>query len=157
MFIAFLLLWIIFNGRVTLEILLIGIVLSAALFAFCCRFMGYSVKKDIGIFRILPLAFQYLLVLLMEIVKANGQTLFFVLTPRYQAEPQLIHFTSGLKSELARVVLANSITLTPGTITVGLEGSEFYVHCLDREFAEGIENSAFVELLAKMEALRGYV
>lgn len=157
MFVAFLLLWIIFNGRVTLEILLIGMVLSAALFAFCCRFLGYSVRKDARMFRLLPLAGQYLLVLLVEIVKANRQVLFFILTPRYQAEPQLIHFTSGLRSEIARVVLANSITLTPGTITVSLEGSEFYVHCLDREFAEGIEHSVFVELLEKMEAVREYV
>ena len=46
MFIVFLLLWVIFNGRVTLEILLIGTALSAALFAFCCKFMGYSVERD---------------------------------------------------------------------------------------------------------------
>lgn len=64
-----------------------------------------------------------------------------------------MHFTSDLKSGLARVILANSITLTPGTITVGLEGSDFYVHCLDREFAKGMESSVFVELLRKMEAV----
>ena len=75
------------------------------------------------------------------------------MTPRYQVEPQLVHFTSDLKSEMAKVILANSITLTPGTITVSLEGSDFYVHCLDREFAEGMEHSVFVELLEKMEAV----
>ena len=79
--------------------------------------------------------------------------LYFITTPRYQVEPQIVHFTSGLKSEFARVVLANSITLTPGTITVNLEGNEFYVHCLDKEFAEGMEQSIFVELLEKMEAI----
>ncbi|MCI8585619.1 MAG: Na+/H+ antiporter subunit E [Lachnospiraceae bacterium] len=153
MFIVFLLLWVIFNGRVTLEILLIGTALSAALFAFCCKFMGYSVERDIRMFRLLPLACQYVAILIVEILKANRQVLFFILTPRYQVEPQLVHFTSGLKSEFARVVLANSITLTPGTITVGLEGSDFYVHCLDKEFAEGMDHSVFVELLEKMEAL----
>lgn len=157
MFVAFLLLWIIFNGRVTVEILVIGTILSAVLFAFCCRFLGYSVRQDKRMFRLLPLVCRYLMVLIMEIVKANKQVLFFILTPRYEAEPQLIHFTSDLKTELARVVLANSITLTPGTITVSLEGSELYVHCLDREFAEGIECSAFVELLKRMEAVQEYV
>ena len=107
--------------------------------------------------RLLPLVFRYLLVLLTEIVKANGQVLFFILSPRYEAEPQLIHFTSGLRTEFARVILANSITLTPGTITVSLEGNDFYVHCLDKEFAEGIDSSAFVELLQKMEAVQEYV
>jgi len=92
-------------------------------------------------------------ILIVEILKANRQVLHFIVSPQYQVEPQIVHFTSGLKSEFARVVLANSITLTPGTITVSLEGSEFYVHCLDREFAEGMENSVFVKLLKKMEAL----
>ena len=147
MFVAFLLLWIIFNGRITMEILVIGTILSAALFAFCCRFLGYSMRQDIRMFRLLPLVFRYLLVLLTDIVKANG----------YEAEPQLIHFTSGLRTEFARVILANSITLTPGTITVSLEGNDFYVHCLDKEFAEGIDSSAFVELLQKMEAVQEYV
>lgn len=153
MFVVFLLLWIIFNGKMTLEILWIGMLLSAVLFAFCCRFMGYSIKKDMKMFRLLPMALQYVVILIMEILKANRQVLFFIMTPRYQVEPQLVHFTSDLKSELSRVILANSITLTPGTITVGLEGNDFYVHCLDREFAEGMENSVFVRLLEKMEAV----
>ena len=101
----------------------------------------------------IPLAFQYVIILIIEILKANRQVLYFITTPCYQVEPQIVHFTSNLKTELARVILANSITLTPGTITVKLEGNEFYVHCLDKEFAEGMENSIFVELLEKMEAV----
>lgn len=153
MFLAFLALWIIFNGKITLEILLMGIALSAALFAFCCRFMNYSIHKDWKMYRLIPMAFQYVVVLIIEILKANGQVFYFITTPRYQVEPQIVHFTSHLKTEFARVVLANSITLTPGTITVGLEGQDFYVHCLDKELAEGMESSIFVELLEKMEAV----
>ncbi len=153
MYAAFFLLWIIFNGRITLEILFIGLFLCTLLFAFCCKFMGYSVKRDIRLLRRLPLAFQYVVILIIEILKANRQVLYFITTPRYQVEPQIVHFTSSLKTPIGRVILANSITLTPGTITVGLEGNEFYVHCLDKEFAEGMENSIFVELLEKMEAV----
>lgn len=154
MFLAFLLLWIIFNGRITPEVLLTGLALSTALFAFCCKFMGYSIKKDTRIIRLLPMAFQYIVILIVEILKANRQVLHFIVSPQYQVEPQIVHFTSGLKSEFARVVLANSITLTPGTITVSLEGSEFYVHCLDKDFAEGMEDSVFVKLLEEMEAVK---
>ena len=157
MFLIFLLLWIVFNGRVTVEVLLIGLFLSAVLFAFCCRFMGYSIKNDLLMIKLLPMAAQYAVTLIIEILKANRQVLHFIMTPTYQVEPQVVHFTSGLKTEWARVVLANSITLTPGTITVGLEGNEFYVHCLDKEFAEGMETSVFVELLEKMEAVESYV
>lgn len=153
MYLAFLILWIIFNGKVTLEILLIGMVLCAALYAFCCRFMGFSVRQDLRLMKRLPMAFQYAVILIIEILKANRQVLHFIMTPRYQVEPQIVHFRSRLKTELGQVILANSITLTPGTITVGLEGNEFYVHCLDKEFAEGMEDSIFVELLEKMEAV----
>jgi multicomponent Na+:H+ antiporter subunit E len=154
MYLAFLLLWIIFNGKVTLEIVLIGIVLCAVLFAFCCKFLNYSIKRDLRMFKRLPLMIQYAAILIIEILKANRQVLHFIMTPVYEVEPQIVHFQSNLKSEAARVVLANSITLTPGTITVGLEGNDFYVHCLDKEFAEGMESSIFVELLEKMEAVK---
>ena len=58
---------------------------------------------------------------------------------------------TNLKSEVARVMLANSITLTPGTITVSLRGQELLVHCLDKSLAEGMENSEFVKLLEALE------
>lgn len=153
MYLAFLVLWIVFNGKITLEILVLGVIICSVLFAFCSKFMNYSLHRDIAIMKKLPLMFQYILILIIEVLKANSQVLHFIMTPKYQVEPQIVHFTSNLKTETARVILANSITLTPGTITVALEGNEFAVHCLDKEFAEGIENSIFAELLEKMEAV----
>ena len=47
--------------------------------------------------------------------------------------------------------LANSITLTPGTITVSLEENRYVIHCLDKSFSEGLNESSFVRLLARME------
>ena len=61
-------------------------------------------------------------------------------------------FETDLKGEAAKVVLANSITLTPGTITVTLDEDTYLVHCLDKELGEGIEASSFVERLRKMES-----
>ena len=68
-------------------------------------------------------------------------------------EPALVRFKTDLKTKQARVVLANSITLTPGTITVTLEEDEYVVHCLDKELAEGMNHSKFVELLEKLERM----
>ena len=51
----------------------------------------------------------------------------------------------------ARIALANSITLTPGTITVSLENNEFLVHALNRNMAEGLQESLFERLLKRME------
>ena len=49
------------------------------------------------------------------------------------------------------MLLANSITLTPGTITIEQREDEYTVHCLDSSFIEGIEKSTFVKLLERME------
>ena len=54
-------------------------------------------------------------------------------------------------AEAAKVALANSITLTPGTITVSLEGSNLLVHALNKDIADGLEGSIFEKLLARME------
>ena len=62
-----------------------------------------------------------------------------------------MYFDTDFKTGLARVLLANSITLTPGTITVSVEDDRFCVHCLDKELAEGMETSVFVKLLKEME------
>lgn len=147
--------WLILNGRVTAEICIFGIVIAAALFWFLCRYMDYSLKKEILIFRLLPFLIQYFWVLVKEIVKANVCVLKLILSPELWPEPALVYFDTELKTGLAKAMLADSITLTPGTITVSLEGNRFCVHCLDKELAEGMEHSVFVELLQKMESFIG--
>ncbi|MBQ8799773.1 MAG: Na+/H+ antiporter subunit E [Lachnospiraceae bacterium] len=144
-------LWLIFNGKVTLEIVLFGIVLSTLVYLFCCKFLGYNPKRELIALRLLPQGIGYFFVLVWEVVKANVTAISLVVSPKYDVEPVLITFRTDLKTDLARTVLANSITLTPGTITVELTDEEFKVHCLDKEMAEGIENSVFVRLLLKME------
>ncbi len=153
MYLIFLALWIIFNGKVTLEIVLFGLVIAAALDFFVIRFMDYRPQTTLKAIRLLPQMLLYVLVLLREIFKANIQTTRLLYSAKYEVEPLLVTFRPGLKTDTARVVLANSITLTPGTITVTLEGDEFVVHCLDKELAEGIEDSVFVTLLRRMEGM----
>lgn len=154
MYLGLLLLWIVLNGKFTLEILLFGIVICGAIYAFCCKILGFSIQQDLRFMKRIPLALQYAIILIIEILKANKQVLHFIMTPQLQVEPVIVHFHSNLKSEVAKVILANSITLTPGTITVRLEGSEYYVHCLDKDFADGMDASIFVKLLEKMEAVK---
>lgn len=151
MYILFLLMWIIFNGKVTVEILLFGLVIAALMYAFSCAFLGYSVKKDFFLLKKSLRILQYVAVLIWEIIKANAAVMHMILSPRFQTEPVIIHFKTSLKSRTARVLLANSITLTPGTITVSLEEDTYTVHCLDKSLAEGIDSSVFVRLLEKLE------
>ena len=71
MLILFFLLWVIFNGSFTLEICIFGIVISLALFAFSCKFMNHSVRKEILLYRKTFLFVRYVFLMLKEIVKAN--------------------------------------------------------------------------------------
>ena len=151
MLLLFFLAWIIFNGRITLEIVLFGVVIAALVFAFVCKFMDYSLEREVGFYKKFPFLIGYVLILLKEIVVANMQVVHLIWTRKEIVEPVIVKFKANLETELARVILANSITLTPGTITVLLEENEYTVHCLDKSLAEGIENSVFVKMLEKIE------
>lgn len=143
--------WLILNGKITVEICIFGVCISAALLFFMCRFMDYNIKHEILLVLLIPWFLRYAWVLVKEIVKANVEVLKIILSPELQPEPAIVYFDTELKTGLAKVMLANSITLTPGTITVSVEENRFCVHCLDRELAEGLEDSVFVELLQKLE------
>ena len=148
-------LWLVFNGKVTLELVLFGTVLSVAVYMFCWKFLEYSPKKELLVLRLLPQGIGYFFVLIKEIIAANRSVISLIISPQYDVEPVLVTFRTELKSDLAKTILANSITLTPGTITVELTDEMFKVHCLDKEMAEGIEDSVFVRLLMKMEKTAG--
>lgn len=151
MLIVLLMIWFIFNGKITWELTILGIFLCACIYFFMCRFMDYSVRKDLALMRRGVYALYYVGVLVAEIIKSSMQVLHLVLTDREAAEPVIVSHRTRLKTGWGRVILANSITLTPGTITVSLEGDELIVHCLDKTMAEGFDDLIFEKLLEKME------
>ena len=70
----------------------------------------------------------YLAVLIWECIKANLDVAYRVLHPAMPIKPGIVKLTLDLKSDFARAMLANSITMTPGTITVDIVGDDLYVH-----------------------------
>lgn len=151
MFILFFLIWVMFNGQLTAEIASFGVVIAGVMYWFLCKFCNYKLRYDLFLWRKAPLLIQYLFTLLWEILKANLTVFKMIYSAEYELEPAVVCFKTNLRSTFARVLLANSITLTPGTITVTLTGNEYRVHCLDKELAEGINSSVFVKLLTKIE------
>ena len=148
----FFLAWVIFNGKVTLEIVLFGILISAVLFLFACCFMDYSLEKEKVLLRKVPRIGKTLAVLLVEIIKANLAVARKIYDLKEEIHPAIIHFQAPLKSDYARVVLADCITMTPGTITGELKGNHYTVHCLDKNMGDGIDDSSFVHVLRELEA-----
>lgn len=152
MYLFLFLLWVMLNGKITLEIILFGVVISAVMLLFMCKFFDYSLKKEMLLYKITPLILSYMIILICEVVKANAGALKIIMNPKISNEPKVFTFISPVKTELGKVMLANSITLTPGTITVDISEDDVYtIHCLDPDLAEGIENSVFVEKILKIE------
>ena len=153
MLLLFFCVWIIFNGTITAEITVIGAVIVLFMFAFICRFMDYSLKQEICMYKKSICLLRYVLVLGVEIIKANMAVMRLITSNSEVVEPVMVRVHTDLRSNFCRVLLANSITLTPGTITVSLDGDEYVVHCLDRSLSEGMEDSVFVKMLEEMERI----
>lgn len=151
MFLIFLILWIIFNANFTLEILIIGLIVSAAVFAFVCKFMDYSIKKEINFYKKTGVFIKYVMHLIIEVVKANMAVVKLILTQKEEVSPVLVEFDEDIESAVARTLLANSITITPGTITANLDDKHYVVHCLDEDFADGIEENVFVGITKELD------
>ena len=79
-----------------------------------------------------------------EIVKANIAVTRILLAPRLNIAPSIVRVTPTQESDIGRVTFANSITLTPGTVTIDADGEQFIVHAIDDSFAD-------VEALADMD------
>lgn len=151
MFVLYFLLWVVLNGKWTLEIGAFGLVFAALAYAFSCKFLGYSPGLDAALLRHVVSALRYVATLIAEIVKANFAVMGMILRRNVEPEPQLVRFDVNLKRSRHLVALADSITLTPGTITVDLQDNHYLVHCLDKSLVDGLDNGAFVTMLEEME------
>ncbi len=143
--------WIILNGRITVEIAILGLIFAAMVYAFVWKFMGLTWEREKSFWKHFLWGIQYLLVLLKEIAIANLVVLKIVLSPKKKVHPVIVSFDAPVKNHILQAILADSITLTPGTITVRLYEEKFEVHCLDESMAEGINDSIFVKMLKKWE------
>ena len=151
MLILLFILWFVLNGRITLEVTLWGVGVTALIYFFLCKFTAFSVKKDIKLCRNFFLIIAYFGVLLKEIFVSNFNIVKVILRPKMTPVPEIVHIYIDIKSDFLKTMLANSITLTPGTITVDLEGNHFTVYSLDKSMIDGFENSTLVKLARKME------
>jgi multicomponent Na+:H+ antiporter subunit E len=92
----------------------------------------------------------YLFYFIWQMIKSNIDVAKRVINPKLPIKPGIVKVKTKLKTNAAKLALANSITLTPGTLTVDIVGDEFYIHWIDvgncddvhrncQEIAEGFE------------------
>ena len=145
--------WLILNGTVTVELILVGVAVSAALAWLAYRVLGLSLRADVRLLRRLPGVIFYLCYLLGQVILSNLQVMRVILSPGAQ-RPKLVWFPVSIRAELSQLTLANSITLTPGTVTVALGENRICVYALRPEMAQGLESCGFVTRLEKLEGER---
>ena len=148
-------LWIVFNSQITWELIAFGVVIALALSFFVQRFVAprLTLKNQLKLIRQLPGYARYVWLLIKEITLANLAVMRLILSDRDIVVPKLATFHTKLQTKAARVILADCITLTPGTITVHTQGDEYLVHCLDEAMEERLVNSEFEKRLLKKEAV----
>ena len=86
-----------------------------------------------------------------EIFKANIDVAKRILSPAKPISPTCFRVTASQKTVLGRVVYANAITLTPGTVTIDVRGSEFEVHALASETADDLQSGRMDQRVSKAE------
>ncbi len=133
--------WLLWSGHYTLEhtlVLAIGI-LSCAFVVYLAGRLSIVDEEGYSIHLIWSLAL-YIPWLIWAIIKANIDVAKRILNPRLPIAPRIVRVTGTQKTDLCRVIFANSITLTPGTVSLDLDEEDIVVHALTKEAADDVQS-----------------
>jgi len=137
--------WLTLSGHYTPLYIGLGLV-SAAVVTWLNR--RDEIVSDVV--RALPGLVRYAPWLLWQIVQSNLQVARLVLDPRLPIDPVVVRVRTVMRQDLAVATLANSITLTPGTVAVDLEDGELVVHALTRDTAAAVAEGEMARRVARV-------
>jgi multicomponent Na+:H+ antiporter subunit E len=148
-FVALFVFWLLLSGYFTAFLVAAGVGSALAVVLFARRMEvvdreGHPIDVSPGVLTYWPW-------LGWEIVKSGWQVSKAILHPRLPISPTLVRFKPSQRSVVGLVTHANSITLTPGTITIEASEGEFFVHALTRSAAEGCVDSEMDRRVAALE------
>ena len=141
--------WLLLSGHYTP--LLIGFGMGS-----CALTVYIAMRMDVADHEGVPIDWGgrfllYLPWLLKEILVANLRVAKVILSPSLPISPIMVVFQSTQRTDLGRVLYANSITLTPGTITTGVEGDQLEIHALTWQDVDGREEDEMDRLVSMVE------
>ena len=152
LFVALCVGWILWSGY--FKPLLLGLGLASAL---VCTYLAMRMRRADGEgsqFKILQHVHQlatYWPWLLLEIAKSNVEVAKIILSGKMNIDPVMIRLKTGQATEMGQVIYGNSITLTPGTITVDIEDGELLVHALTQSGADGLHEGEMDRRITALE------
>ena len=133
--------WIVFSGKFDLFHLSLGVIASLLVTNFSGDFFWGDKSSRFRLrLGFIPNFIGYNIWLIAEIFRANLHVFRLAFHPKVREviEPQIFQFQTSLKSDFARFVLGNSITLTPGTVTLKIEGDIFTIHAISDQAAASL-------------------
>lgn len=145
--------WFLLSGQMDPLLLSLGVI-SSLLVAMWSHdiFLGKAAIGP-GLARIFRLV-RYSPWLFWQIVLANYYLIYLTLHPKLPIDPQFIELDTDYKTDMGVVTLANSITLTPGTVTIEANYNKFLVHCIDLNAAGSLLSG---EMQARVKEVEGDV
>ena len=149
LFIHLAIFWLLWSGIYHADLLAYG-ALSCALVVAACLRTGLLDREALP-FHMIFRSWVYLPWLLFEIVKSNVDVAKIILNPKLPMRPHIIRTQTSQRTDVGRVIFANSITLTPGTITLAIRGDEIVVHALADAFAEELDTGEMDRRVCAME------
>jgi multicomponent Na+:H+ antiporter subunit E len=148
LWLTLMLIWVIANGTLAVDTLITGVVVCAAIaLAFASFARVYSVIRWSP--KVIFYYLMYFGVFLVELTKANLNVMRLVFSPRIDIEPGIVEIKTSLKSPIGRLALANSITLTPGTLVVDIKDDSLFIHWINVSATDPV--AATEEISARFE------
>jgi multicomponent Na+:H+ antiporter subunit E len=145
LFIILLLIWLALTFSLRIENIIAGLAASLITTLLFGRYFNFNVRKFLQPRRYLWL-FLYLFVFLWECLKANLDVAYRVLHPAMPIKPGIIKVKMNLNSDTAKMMLANSITMTPGTISVDILDDNIYIHWI---YVRSLDPEIYSEIVAR--------
>lgn len=130
--------WVIWSGMLDAFHLSLGVI-SCAIVTFMSH--DFLFQREKFTWSAVSEAFRFIAYipwLMYQIVLSNIHVAKIVLNPEMPIDPKFVWYDCTLKKDISQVTLANSITLTPGTITTEITDGRYYVHCLDQKVADDL-------------------
>jgi len=122
--------WLLLNASLSPVIVVAGIAVALIITVFFSA--RHPVFRDMKLNpKAISYFFIYLFVFTFELIKANFDVAGRVLSPSLPINPGIVEVKTRLKSKIGRLALANSITLTPGTLTVDIKEDSLFIHWID--------------------------
>ncbi len=146
-------LWLVLSWHFTPLFLFFGVVTCSIAVLVAVR-MGILDRESMPV-HLAWRAATYVPWLVWEIFKSNVRVARIILSPRIRVDPSIVHFRASQRTDLGRFIYANSITLTPGTVTTGIVGDDFEVHAIVQEEIDGSEENIMNRRVAQLEGEDG--